>query len=55
MNQSNNKHIEEGLILFKEGKYDESYAAFETVSKEDKSMDLPILLYGSHIDAQKRI
>lgn len=41
MNQSNNKQIEEGLMLFKEEKYDEAYAAFEIASREDESLDLP--------------
>ena len=41
MNQSNNQQIEEGLLLFKEEKYDAAYAAFEIASREDESLDLP--------------
>ena len=41
MEQRYNKQIEEGLMLFKEEKYDEAYAAFEAASKEDESLDLP--------------
>lgn len=53
MNQSNNKQIEEGLILFKEEKYDEAYAAFEAASKEYESLDLPLYYMAAILTRRK--